>query len=93
MERERSDGRTKLAAEISSEGDVSLLKLRKSILPDVKSKLSTEIPIPISNRRYAYFVFELRLVKLTFSNNDHRHRVVNLFALVIFIKASPISSF
>ena len=63
MKREWSDGRTKLAAEISPEGDVSLLKLRKSILPDVKSKLSTEILIPISNRRYAYFVFELRLVK------------------------------
>ena len=47
MERERSDERTKLAAQISLKGDASLLKLRKSILPDVKNKLS----VPISNRR------------------------------------------
>jgi len=38
-ERERSYERTKLAAQISLKGDASLLKLRKSILPDVKNKL------------------------------------------------------
>ena len=63
-ERERSYERTKLAAQISLKGDASLLKLRKSVLPDVKNKLSTAILIPISNRlyRYAYFVSKLRLV-------------------------------
>jgi len=50
MERERSSERTKLAAQISLKGDASLLKLQKSVLPDVKNKLSTGILIPISSR-------------------------------------------
>jgi len=37
MKREWSDGRTKLAAEISLKGDASLLKLRKSILYHVNT--------------------------------------------------------
>jgi len=43
---ERSGERTKLAAQISLKGDASpsLIKLRKSILPHVKNKLSTGIP-------------------------------------------------
>jgi len=49
---ERSGERTKLAAQISLKDDASpsLIKLRKSILPNVKNKLSTGIVIPISNR-------------------------------------------
>ena len=45
MERERSDERTKFAAQISLKGDAiaSLLKLRKSILPYVKNALLTGI--------------------------------------------------
>ena len=53
MKRERRGERTKLAAQISLKGDASpsLIKLRKPILPNVKTKLSTGILIPISNRR------------------------------------------
>ena len=51
MEREQSSKRTKLAAQISLKGDASLLKLPESILPNIKSKLSTGILMPISNRR------------------------------------------
>ena len=51
MERERSSKRTKLAAQISLKGDASLLKLPESILPNIKSKLSTGILMPISDRR------------------------------------------
>jgi len=49
MEHERSSERTKLAGKISLKGDASLLRLCKSVLPDVKNKLSTRILIPISN--------------------------------------------
>jgi len=51
MEREWSGEETKLPAQISLKGDASLLKLRKSVLPDVKNKLSARILIPIFNRR------------------------------------------
>jgi len=40
--------RTKLDAQISLKADASLLKLCKFILPNVKTKLSTGILIPIS---------------------------------------------
>jgi len=51
MERERSGEwtkRTKVAAQISLNGDASLLTLRKYILPYVKNNLSTGILIPVS---------------------------------------------
>jgi len=56
---ERSSKQTKLAAQISLKGDARLLKLPESILPDVKNKLSVGILIPISNRRWDYFVSKL----------------------------------
>ena len=48
---ERSGERSKLAAQISLKGDTSLLKLRKSILSDVKNREPSGILIPISNTR------------------------------------------
>jgi len=48
---EQRGEQTKLAAQISLKGNASLLKLAKSLLPDVKNKLSTGILLPISNRR------------------------------------------
>jgi len=48
---EQSGEQTKLATQISLKGNASLLKLPKSLLPDVKNKLSTGILIPISNSR------------------------------------------
>ena len=44
-------GADSLAAQISLKGDGSLLKLPESILPNIKSKLSTGILMPISDRR------------------------------------------
>jgi len=48
---ERKTERTKLLAQISLKSDASLLKHCKSVLHDVKNKLSTGILIPISNGR------------------------------------------
>ena len=56
----RSRERTKLAAQISLKGDASLLKLRKSILPDaLQDALAVKISLDLLNGLCSYGGFKL----------------------------------
>jgi len=88
IERERSGERTKLVTQISLKGDDILLKLPKSILPDVNNKLSIGILIPISNRprRWAYFVSETPIRKIG-KTEHHFYLFLSVVSHVVTFRA------